>query len=76
MLALWLPVAANYFAGWDFFGGYDNIAFAALFLAMLIFILRMPTARLKDGRKAPVWHWVFVGIVVVGAFGFAIAQSG
>ena len=66
-LVAFVAVAADYYAGWQWFLGYDKWVLAAFFLASLFLFARLPGIRRVQGVQRPPTYWVVIGL------GFAAA---
>jgi hypothetical protein len=76
-LAAFLPVVADYYAGWRWFSGFDNWVLGCLFLAGLFLFARLPSVTRIQGVKRPLSYWLVIGLVLAAAAGsFVLKPTG
>lgn len=66
-LAIFTPIAANFYTGWAWFSGYDKVVLFAVGMAGVILQYRMPSVRRVAGVKRPWWHWFALAVVIAVA---------
>jgi hypothetical protein len=52
-LVAFVAAAADYYADWKWFSGYDKWVFGGLFLASLFLFARLPGVKRVEGVKRP-----------------------
>jgi hypothetical protein len=75
-LVAFVAAAADYYAGWHWFSGYDKWVFGGLFLASLFLFPRLPGVRRVEGAKRPLTYWVIIVLCVVGAIILSMFKPG
>jgi hypothetical protein len=66
-LIAFVAAAADYYAKWQWFRGYDKWVFGGLFLASLFLFARLPGVRRVEGVKRPLTYWLIIVLGIAGA---------
>lgn len=75
-LAIFLPTAANYYTGWEWFSGYDKVVFFAIGLAGAVIQYRMPSVWQVAGVKRPWWHWFATAVAILVVVLLSVLKHG
>jgi hypothetical protein len=73
-LIAFVAVAADYYAEWQWFWGFDKWVFGGLLLASLFLFARLPGVRRVEGVKRPVTYWVTIVLGIAGAIILSILK--
>lgn len=69
LLVAFVAAAADFYADWHWFLGYDKWVFGGFFLAGAFLFARLPGVSRVEGVKRPLTYWVviFLGIAIAVA---------